>query len=855
MAAEPRPAGPYRIARAAFVSQPPSAEPLAAPLSVAQEALWYVSRLSPNQISYNETISIRKDGAFDADAFRLAFNEIVRRHQAWHTTFDTLDGHAVQVVRPPTRFALPLLDYSRLDPAEAERRAVGVVAEVSRVPYDLRRGPLLRPRLVRFSAEHHRLYLAMHHIVFDGVSVYRVVLPELVECYDAFRAGRPPPLAQPTAEYADYARWEQAWITSPRVERRLQHWRQHLEPVAEPEPALPLDRPRPTPARFTGGVVPVSLPSPTVDRLRSVGQSAGATLFQALASVWSLLLARYADTDHVVFATAADLRQRPEFEGVVGYCLTPLVLSVDLSGDPSLAELVVRVRNELLDGLDNLVPFERLVRELSPGGDSSANPIYQTMMVLEPAMTTPDPHWSIHQMEGEIGEAVGTTKLDLELELDERPEGHISGRLIYDRDLFEARTAARLADQWTRLATAAAVDPDRPLSRLSIVTAAERRRLLVEYNATDTGHATATVGELVRAAAESDPDAPAVTAGDFTLSYAELERRATRIARGLVASGVRTGDVVAVSAAPSVELVATVLSVLEAGAAYLLIDPELAPATRDHMVADSGAVTVLDPDARGADPGAPAERLNPEAGCVIRYVRGERVGVLGRHAAVVNAVAAVAAEVGLGPSDTVLVLPSSLYRGGGIDLWLALAAGARIVVAPPEAAGDGARLAALMAAEHVSFLHATPSCWRTLIDTGLRAVRGLRGLSGGEPLSAELAGEILERCRVLWHGYDSAETGGYATLGRVQAGRRVTLGRPLANNRAYVLDDHGEPMPVGMPGELLVAGAGGAGRYLNQPELTAAAFVAEPFGDGVAYRTGERVRWSEDGTLEAMPLP
>jgi non-ribosomal peptide synthetase component F len=854
VAAEPRPAGPCRVARAAFVSQPASAEPLSAPLSVAQEALWYVSRLSPSQISYNETISIRKDGAFDADAFRGAFNEIARRHQAWHTTFDTLDGHAVQVVGPPTSFALPLLDYSRLDPAEAERRAVAIVAEVSRVPYDLRRGPLLRPRLVRFSAEHHRLYLAMHHIVFDGVSVYRVVLPELVESYDAHRAGRPSPLAPPGAEYGDYARWEQAWITSPRVERRLQHWRRHLEPVAEP--TLPLDRPRPAPARFSGGVVPVSLPSPIVDRLRGAGQSAGATLFQVLASVWSLLLARYGDTDQVVFATAADLRQRPEFEGVVGYCLTPLVLSVDLSGDPSLTELVVRMRNELLDGLDNLVPFERLVRELSPGGDSSANPIYQTMMVLEPPMATPDPHWSIHQMEGEIGQAVGTTKLDLELELDERPEGHISGRLIYDRDLFEVRTAARLADQWSRLATDVAADPGRPLSRLSIVTAAERRRLLVEYNATDTAPAAAaTVGGLVRAAAESDPDAPAVTAGDFRLSYGELERGATRIARGLIASGVRAGDVVAVSAMPSVELVTGVLGVLEAGAAYLLVDPELPPATRDHMVADSGAVTVLVPDAREADLGAPAQRPSPEAGGVIRYVRGERVGVLARHAAVVNAVAAVAAEVGLGRGDAVLVLPSSLYRGGGIDLWLALAAGARIVVAPPEAAGDGARLAALMAAEHVSFLHAAPSCWRTLIDTGLRAVRGLRGLSGGEPLSAELAEEILKRCRVLWHGYDSAETGGYATLGRVQADRRVTLGRPLANNRAYVLDDHGEPVPVGMPGELLVAGAGGAGHYLNRPELTAAAFVAEPFGDGIAYRTGERVRWCEDGTLEAMRLP
>jgi non-ribosomal peptide synthetase component F len=836
------------------VSEPAVAELVAAPLSVAQEALWYVSRLSPNRISYNEAISIRKDGAFDVDAFRRAFNEVARRHQAWHTTFDTLHGHPVQVVRPPSNFALPLLDLSRLDAAEAERRAVDIVADLSRIPYDLRRGPLLRPLLVRFSAEHHRLYLAMHHIVFDGVSVYRVVLPELVERYDAARAGRSSSPSEPAAsyaDYADYARWEQDWIVSPRVQRRLQYWRRHLEPVGEP--TLPFDHLRPAPAHFRGGVVPVSLAGPTVDRLRRAGQSAGATLFQVLASVWSLLLSRYSDSQRVVFATPADLRQRPEFEAIVGFCLTPLVLSVDLSGDPSLAELAVRVRNELLDGLDNLVPFERVVRELSPGGDSNANPIYQTMIVLEPAMATPDPSWSIHTMEGEISEAVGTTKLDLELQLDERPEGHISGRLIYDRDLFEARTAVRLADQWTRLATAAATEPARSLSGVSIVTATDRRRVLVEYNATATERPAGTVGELVHAVARSDPKAPAVTSGELTVSYGELERRATRVARGLAASGVHAGDVVAVSATPSVELVAGLLGVLEAGATYVLLDPELPPAKRDRLVADSGAVIVLASDGRGLDLGARTKRVTPEAGCLIRYVRGESVGVLGSHAAVVNTVTAVAGEVGLGPGDAVLALPSTLYRGGGIDLWLALTTGARIVLAPPDPAVDGAELTALMAVEHISFLHAAPGCWRMLVQSGLRALRGLRGLSGGEPLSAELAGEILERCRVLWHGYESAETGGHATLGRVEAGRPVTLGRPVANTRAYVLDEHGDPVPVGVPGELLVAGDGVAGRYLARPELTAIAFVDEPLGDGVAYRTGQRVRWRDDGTLEAMP--
>ena len=237
-----------------------------------------------------------------------------------------------------------------------------------------------------------------------------------------------------------------------------------------------------------------------------MGQCVGATLFQVLATVWSLLLARYSGQDDVVFATAADLRQRPELEAVVGYCLTPLVMRIDLSGDLPFTDLVVRVRNELLDGLDHLVPFERLVRELVPGGASNANPIYQTMIVLEPLASMPDPSWSIHQMESEIGSAVGSTKLDLELELDERPEGHITGRLIYDRDLFEPTTATRMAEHWRHLVNAVVADPTLALSSIPSLTPAQAHRQLVEWNATATHRPSGAVHHLVEARSDRQPN-------------------------------------------------------------------------------------------------------------------------------------------------------------------------------------------------------------------------------------------------------------------------------------------------------------------------------------------------------------
>ncbi|HVC69629.1 MAG TPA: condensation domain-containing protein [Acidimicrobiales bacterium] len=852
----------------------------APPLSVAQEALWYLSLLVPNQFSYNEAISIRKDGAFNLDAFRRAFNEIVRRHEAWRTTFDIVDGVPVQIVQSAPTFDLPVLDLSHLTEEQAERQAVRLAAQVSRVPYDLRRGPLLRPRLIRFPGEHHRLYLAMHHLVFDGVSVYRIVPPELVALYDAYIAGKPSPLAEPETQYADYARWEQNWMTEPRARRRLEHWQKQLSDL--PVLSLPLDHPRPPLPRFRGGVIPLEIPAGTVAKLRAGGQEAGASLFQVLSAVWALLLGRYSGQDDVVFATATDLRQRPELESVVGYSLTPLVLRVDLSGDPSFRELVVRVRNVLLDGLDNLVPFERLVRQLPIGRTSSANPIYQTMFILEPKTLAPDPSWSIHQMESEIGDAVGSAKLDLELELDERPEGHIAGRLIYDRDLFETTSARRMVTHWLRLVGAVADDPAVTASEIPILTPAQEHRQLVEWNATVTVRPSDVVHHLIAEQATRQPKAPAVAADGERVSYGDLHRRARWMTERLRAGGVRPGTTVALCGEPSVDLVAGVLGVLQAGAAYLLLDPALPLKQLDFMMTDSAAVALVAPAelaarfpappdyvleivGRGDGPavdepvhesGSESDGVRGDSVCCVQYTAhstGRPVGVPIRHDSVVNMATALAADLGIASADTVLVLPATFFRAPETELLLPLIAGAKIVLAPDEMAGDGGRLRQLIAGERVSYLHASPSAWQVLIDSGLRASRGLAALSGGEPLSRELADQILERCRVLWNAYGAVETTVYSTMARVERTGPITIGRPIANTRVYVLDGHGRPVPLGATGELLVAGDGVASGYLDRPELSELAFVDDPFGAGRAYRTGDLARWRKGGELELVP--
>jgi hypothetical protein len=454
----------------------------AAPLSVAQEAMWLTTRLAPTQLTYNETISIRKDGPLDAAVLRRAWAEIMRRHESLRTNVEVVDGVPSQVVRPVPALDLALHDLSALDPEEAERQAVAVSADASQVPYDLGRDPVVRARLFRFPGEHHRLYLPMHHLAFDGVSFTNVVLPELVTLYEAFAAGRPSPLPEPTTTYRDFARWEQGWIEGKKGRRRLDYWLGHLGD-APPLP-IPLDHPRPAEAVRGGGALPVSVPSEQVAALSEFAKANGASVFQALATCWAFLMSRYSGRSEVVFSTAADLRRRPEFQGLVGCCVTPSVLRVDLGDDEPFLELVTRVRNELLDGLDQLIPFERVAREMHSTGAGGANPIYQTMIVLEPFTDSPDPAWSLHQIDNVLADAVGSFKLDLELQLDERADGHVTGQLIYNRDLFETATARRVADHWLAIVAAVAAEPAISAAEIELLSPAERRRQEVEWNAT-----------------------------------------------------------------------------------------------------------------------------------------------------------------------------------------------------------------------------------------------------------------------------------------------------------------------------------------------------------------------------------
>jgi amino acid adenylation domain-containing protein len=845
-----------------------------APLSLLQEPLWYFSRLAPENPVYNEAVTIRKDGPFEVGAFRAAFNEIVRRHEIWRSTFDVADGEPVQVVHPAPTLELPVVDLSGMSAAERKTEAARMAAEEAKRPYDLARGPLLRPVLVRFAEDHHRLYLAMHHLIFDGVSLYCTILPELVALYDCFSAGCEPSLPEPPIQYADYAAAAREEAMGAEFARRIAYWRQHLD--GAPALQLPLDAPRPLKQRFRGAMERVRVSKQLADELRTLSRTSGTTLFQILAAAFAVLLHRYCGQDDIVFGTLTDMRDRREFEGMVGYCLTPLVLRADVREDPSFIELLGRVHDDLLDGLSHEVPFERIVRELHPDRDRGANPIFQAVFVLEPEMVSTDPAWSLHQMEPEVGSAVGHAKFDLHLELDERPEGHLDGRLIYNTDLFAPETATRIASHWAMLLEGIVRAPSDPVSELSLLTEAERHRQLVEWNATSADYPrSACVHELVTAQMQRSPDAVAVVFGDEQLTYRELDRRAKRVAHLLSCSDA-SSDLVAICVERSLDMLIGMLGILKCGAAYLPLDPHYPAGRLALMLEDSGAAVLLthrhllptlpecradvvclddEPATRMRDD-APAPSVRADRLAYVLYTSGSTgrpKGVCIPHRAVVNLLSSMAERPGMGPADKVVAITTYAFDIAAVELWLPLVTGGCTVIASREEAYDGRRLAGLLARSEPTIMQATPATWQMLIDSGWSGQRGLVALCGGETLTPQLADSLLDRTAAVWNMYGPTETTVWSTVAAVERGSPITIGRPIANTRVYILDRGRQPVPVGVTGEIAIGGDGVGLGYLDRPDLTAERFVPDPFAPGaLMYLTGDLGRYLPDGRIEHL---
>ncbi len=874
------------------------------PLSFAQQRLWFLDQLEPGSHLYNVPLAVRLDGALAVPALAGALAEIVRRHQVLRSLFPALDGRPLQVVVPAVARQLPfrVVDLRIVPEAARQAEATRLAAAEARRAFRLASEPPCRFTLLDLGRQRHLFLLIIHHIAADGWS-FEIVVRELAVLYPQLAVagadgggGRGRPLPELPLQYADYARWQRRRLQGETLEALLAYWRRQLAEL----PALlelPADRPRPPAPSYRGGSRSLTVAPALVERLRELARASGATLFMTLLAAFSLLLRRAGGRADVAVGTPMVNRDRVELERLIGLFQNMLVLRLSGASGDRFDELLAAVRETVLTAhAHQELPFERLVDELQPDRALNRQPLFQVMFTLRAPQARPTPVPGVAMAPLEL--AKRAAKFDLTLSLTDR-EGGLDAVLEYSADLFDATTAERLLSHFATLLEEAAAHPRARVASLRLLRPAERLQLVAEWNDAGVSAAAAAgacVHELFEAQAARVPGAVAAVCEGRALTYAELDRRAERLARRLRELGVAPEALVGVHLDRSLEMLVAVLGVLKAGGAYVPLDPafprerlalmlgdaglgwvvtarELAPAVGELSAA---RLVVLDPELEEVSRLGERESSRRRRGAgadALAYViytsgsTGRPKGVQVPHRGVVSFLEFMGQELGLGERDRLLAVTTLSFDIAALELFLPLTLGARVEIAGRETASDGAALAARIAASGATVMQATPATWQMLVDAGWRAGDGLKMLCGGEALSPELAVRLGAAGGPLWNVYGPTETTIWSTVQRVRpapgaavGGGPVPIGLPIAGTVVHLLGPHGErePAPVGFPGELHVGGVGVARGYLGRPDLTAERFVPDPFGArrGEAgarlYRTGDLARRRPDGSLDFL---
>ncbi|MEU0950670.1 amino acid adenylation domain-containing protein, partial [Streptomyces canus] len=881
--------------RAALVARP---RPESVPLSFAQQRLWFLGQLEGPSATYNIPLAVRLAGVLDRDALESALRDVIGRHEVLRTVFPAVDGQAAQQVLGVDEYDFEL-SYSEVTASDLDAEVVRAAGTA----FDLATDIPVRAWLFGTGTEEHVLVLVVHHIAADGWSMGPLAR-DLSTAYEARCADRAPEWMPLPVQYADHALWQRELLGDEDdpdsvLAQQVAYWRSALAGAPE-ELTLPTDRSRPAAASHRGHVAALEIPAEVHERLLAVARERGVTLFMAVQAALAVLLSKLgAGTDIPVGSTIAG-RTDEAVDDLVGFFVNTLVLRTDVSGDPTLAEILDRVREAGLEAYAHQdVPFEKLVEELAPARSLARHPLFQVMLTVHnTAQTGRGPALELPGLRvSSLASGVGAAKFDLDVSLGETvdelgaPAG-LHGSVIAAADLFDPETTEWITDLLGRVLRALATQPELRARQLDLLDEVAYRRVLDEWNDTAAPVPATPVFRLFEKQAARTPDVSAVLCGEDLLSYGELNARANRLARMLVGHGVGPEALVAVCMERSADLVVALLAILKTGGAYLPLDPEyprervefvlgearpaLVLTTRQVSdrpkgvlsVADSEPLVVDDPRTAadlaaldGADL-TDAERTAVPAGDHPAYViytsgsSGRPKGVVVPHGAMANFVTAMGDRLALVPSDRLLAVTTVAFDIHVLEIHVPLLAGAGVVVADDAAVRDPQAVAELVARCGVTVMQATPALWQSLLAGHAEAVRGLRVLVGGEALPPALAARLVEAGRSVTNLYGPTEATVWATLADLDEDRLapVPIGGPLWNTRVFALDTGMRPVPVGVAGELYLAGAQLARGYLGRPDLTAERFVACPFGAAGErmYRTGDLVRWRADGTLEFL---
>ena len=851
-----------------------------APLSFSQQRLWFLGQLDPHSPAYNVPAAVRLTGRLDRAALAQSINEIVRRHEVFRTTFSLKQGEPVQVITPVLNVELPVIDIDAMDDAASRAEAERLITEKARQPFDLVGGPLLRVLLLSLRPEEHVFLIVTHHIISDYWSM-AIFIRELTALYEAFALERPSPLPELPVQYRDYAHWQRAWLNDEALEGQLNYWKRQLAdpPVLD----LPIDRARPLVQSFRGASLPVVIPSSLTASLKALSQHEGATLFMTLLAAFNVLLYRYTGQDDIIVGSPVTNRSRPEIEGLFGLFVNTLALRVNLSGAPSFRQLLVRVRELCLGAYAHQdLPFERIVEALQPERDLSRNPLFQVAFGLQnvslPTLSLGD--MTLTPLEVDRGAAI----FDLTLSLNQGVDG-LSGTLQYNNDLFDRETVERMAAHFLNLLKSVVASPDARVWELSLLDSDERRRLLVGWNATQRDYgAPVSLHSLFEKEAACTPDAVAVSFEGQRLSYEELNRRANRLAHYLRRLGVGPEARVTMCLERSPEMVIALLAVLKAGGAYVPLDPDYPSQRLRFMLEDSqseilltegrwrglfpdyaGTIIELDADSHlwaEQESENPNVRVEPENLAYIIYTSGSTgtpKGGMNSHAAIVNRLLWMQEAYHLSGSDKVLQKTPFSFDVSVWEFFWPLITGAQLVLARPGGHRDSAYLRDLIADERITTLHFVPSMLQVFLQEPEveKCISLQRVIVSGEALSVDLQERFFSRLPAELHNlYGPTEAAVDVTSWACQPepqARTVPIGKPIANLRIYICDEHLQPAPIGVAGQLYIGGAGLGRGYVGRPMQTADKWVPNPFEEGQRlYATGDLARYRPDGAIEFL---
>ncbi|NMG06761.1 non-ribosomal peptide synthetase [Brasilonema sp. UFV-L1] len=855
-----------------------------APLSFAQQRLWFLHQLEPSSPYYTELASLRLTGALNVDALKQSLNEIVQRHEALRTTFEMFDEQAVQVIHPTVTVVLPVVNLCLMSEAVRQAEVEQRTTQITQKPFDLASGPLLRAMLLQTGVQEYLLLFAIHHIAIDGWSL-GVLIREIAALYEAFSCQKTSPLPELPIQYADYAIWQRQWMQGELQKTQLSYWKQQLAGASTL--ALPTDRPRPPVQSFRGAITYFKVSPTLTDILRSLSNREGVTLFMTLLAAFQTLLYRYTGQEDICVGSPIANRNQAEIQGLIGFFVNTLVLRTHLSSNPSFLELLGRVREVCIGAYANAdIPLEKLVEELHPERNLNQTPLFQVMFGLledtQKDLTLPGLTLSwlpIHSQ---------TARFDLTLQVVDG-ESELRGSLEYNTDLFNAETITRMVEHFYTLLEGIVTNPQARLSNLPVLTATELHRQVVEWNNTSTNYlADVCVHQLFEAQVERTPDAVAVVFEDEQLTYRELNARANQLAHHLRSLGVEPEILVGICVERSLSMIIGLLGILKAGGAYVPLDPTYPQERLAFMLSDSQVSVLLTQQKlveRLPEHEAQVVCLDTDWDIISKHCQdnptsiskvdnlayviytsgstGQPKGVFGLHRGAINRFDWMWQNYPFVQGEICCQKTSLNFVDSVWEIFGPLLQGVPTVIVPDEVVKNPQQFVATLAHNNVTRLVLVPSLLRVLLNTYTNLQFQLPQLklwvSSGEALSIDLLQQFRQSLpdSTLLNLYGSSEVSADVTCCSLNPHaplpERVLIGHAIANTQIYILDANRQPVGVGVAGELHIGGDGLARGYLNRPELTAEKFIPNPFSDFSAtrlYKTGDLARYLPNGEIE-----